>query len=245
MSSASDNPRAHMDPAELADLYAAGALTPAEHVELERRLAAGDAELTRNLARVQPVLEALLDAPEASVPRHLREGIEARIDTAASADAQEWAEQRGSRSIAAHACGEPGERGGVSPGTSAALLILRSSDARWTPTGIRGVRFRTLCADRRANRRTIVLHMDPGTSLPDHDHAGPEEVYVVSGDLSLGDELLGPGDYFRVPAGAEHGTPRTKNGCTCIIVSDYVPYTVRSLPRFLWTAFTSLFGKQR
>ncbi len=230
-----------MDAAELADLYAAGALTPAEHVELERRLASGDAALARELARIQPILEALLDAPEAAVPRHLREGIEARIDTAAGTDAQEWAEARGSHSIAAEACGEPG---GIPPANSPALLILRSTNARWTPTGIRGVRFRTLCADRRANRRTIVLQMDPGTALPDHDHAGPEEVYVLSGDLSIGAELLGPGDYFRVPAGAEHGIPRTQHGCTCIIVSDYVPYTVKSLPRFLWTAIRSLFGKR-
>ena len=123
-------------------------------------------------------------------------------------------------------------------------MILRATDGRWTPSGIRGVRFRTLCADRRANRRTIVLQMDAGTQLPDHDHAGLEEVYVVSGDLSIGAERLGPGDYFRVGAGAEHDTARTEGGCVCVIVSDYVPYTVRSLPGFLWTAVRALFGKR-
>ena len=84
--------------------------------------------------------------------------------------------------------------------------------------------------------------MDPGTELPDHDHAGMEEVYVISGDLSIGNEGLGAGDYFRIGAGAEHGTPRTMGGCMCIIVSEYVPYTVKSLPRFVWTVIKSLFG---
>jgi quercetin dioxygenase-like cupin family protein len=197
---------------------------------------------------VRPIVEALLDAGESTVPGHLREGIEARVASAAGADAEEWAVARGTRSVAARACGEPvgagASRGGDASG-GPELTIVRESEGRWCPSGIRGVRFRTLCADRRANRRTIELRMDPGTELPDHDHAGMEEVYVVSGDLWIGKERLGPGDYFRVGVGAEHGTPRTEGGCVCIIVSEYVPYSVKSLPRFAWTAIRALFGQKQ
>ncbi len=231
---------------ELAEMYASGLMTEREQQEMERRLKVGDAAMRAELERVRPMLEALLDAGEVSVPRHLREGIEHRVAVAASEGAQEWAEARGMRSVAAQACGETvgaGAKGGGA-GWSGEFTIVREGEGRWTPSGIRGVRFRTLCSDRKANRRTIVLQMDPGTELPDHDHAGMEEVYVVRGDLMIGDEKLGAGDYFRVGAGAEHGTPRTMGGCTCIIVSEYVPYSVKSLPRFLWTAIKSLFGKR-
>ena len=236
-----------IESAELADLYASGLIAPREQQEMERRLKAGDAVMRVEMERVRPIVEALLDAGEASVPRHLREGIEHRVATAAGENAQEWAEARGMRSVGARACGElvgAGAGGAQERGAdwSGALTIVRQNEGRWIPSGIRGVRFRTLCSDRKANRRTIVLQMDPGTELPDHDHAGMEEVYVISGDLSIGNEGLGAGDYFRIGAGAEHGTPRTTGGCTCIIVSEYVPYTVKSLPRFMWTAIKSLFG---
>lgn len=238
---------ARIESAELADLYASGLIVEREQQELERRLKAGDAVMRVEMERVRPMIEAMLDAGEVDVPRHLREGIEARVATAAGADAQEWAEARGMRSVGARACGEPagaGAAGSQDRGAdwSGALTIVRQNEGRWIPSGIRGVRFRTLCSDRKANRRTIVLQMDPGTELPDHDHAGMEEVYVVSGDLRIGDERLGAGDYFRIGAGAEHGTPRTTGGCTCIIVSEYVPYSVRSLPRFAWAAIKSFFG---
>ena len=239
--------------AELADLYASGLISEREQLELEHRLKAGDAVMRAEMERVRPVLEALLDAGEAAVPRHLREGIEHRVAMAAGEHAQEWAEARGMRSVGARACGQAvgagaaargaaGENPTSVPGWGGEFTIVREGEGRWLPSGIRGVRFRTLCSDRNANRRTILLQMDAGTELPDHDHAGMEEVYLVSGDLSIGSERLGPGDYFRVGAGAEHGTPRTEGGCQCIVVSEYVPYSVRSLPRFVWTAIKALFG---
>ncbi len=237
------------DAAELADLYASGLITEHELSELERRLKAEDPAMRREAQRVGPIVEALLDAGEAPVPRHLREGIEARVASAAGADAQQWAEARGTRSVAARACGQPiparAAHSGNHDHNGPELAIVRQSDGRWRPSGIRGVHFRTLCADRRANRRTIELRMDPGTQLPDHDHAGMEEVYVVSGNLSIGAQRLGPGDYFRVGAGAAHGTPRTESGCVCIIVSEYVPSSIKSLPRFVWTAIRSFFGSAR
>jgi anti-sigma factor ChrR (cupin superfamily) len=121
------------------------------------------------------------------------------------------------------------------------MLLERAG--RWKSTGLRGVRFRTLHADRRANRRTIVLKMDPGSELPDHDHAGVEEVYMVSGDLAVGDTVLGPGDYFRAAAGAKHGIPRTTSGCVCIVISDYVPFPAVSWVGFAWTALRGLFRR--
>ncbi len=218
-----------MDAAELADLYAAGALTPSEMERFEARLAQGDEQLRRELQRVRPVLDALLDVQPIAPGRHLREGIEARVE----ADERPRRDARldDTTAAAAHATRRRiigGEE------TGDAFTIVRLGGGTWLPTGVRGVRFRQLSASRRANRRTILLQMDPGTELPDHDHAGLEEVLVVSGELRIGSTVLGAGDYFRVGSGVRHETPRSDVGCVCLIVSGYQPFPIRSWISMAW-----------
>ncbi len=102
---------------------------------------------------------------------------------------------------------------------------------------------RTLLADRRGNRRTIMLEMAPGSSLPDHEHAGIEEVFMVSGDLAIAGTTLHAGDYIRIDEGAEHGVPVTPSGCVCIVISNYVPFPMKSMLGFVWTAVKALVGR--
>lgn len=229
-----------MDAAELAELYAAGALSAAEQQQLESRLAAGDEDLRREMARVTLIMDALLQVEPIAPPRHLREGIEARIE----ADAL----TRGSaRDAADEAVGAPSARGRKQidgEETGDAFVIVRQDEGRWLPTGVRGVRFRQLSASRRANRRTILLQMDPGTQLPDHDHAGLEEVMMISGELRIGSQVLRAGDYFRVGAGVRHDTPVSETGCVCMIVSGYMPFSGRTWVWMAWQAVRGLFGRR-
>lgn len=57
-----------IDPAELAELYAVGALTAAESADFERRLREGDEGCRREFARVRPLMEALLSAAPPMTP---------------------------------------------------------------------------------------------------------------------------------------------------------------------------------
>lgn len=96
--------------------------------------------------------------------------------------------------------------------------VVRRQGGAWEDTSAPGVRVKILheCAAR--DERTALYQMDPGTTYPSHIHGGDEECYVLSGDLSVGDELeMGRGDYQRVPGESTHGVQRTREGCLLFI----------------------------
>lgn len=229
-----------LTPRELAELYSAGALTPAEAAAFETRVREGDAAFVTALEEVRPAMDSLLNAVEpAAPPANVRASLIARLGVGEATEPEEHDDNP-----FAHEDDEHDEQlaGTAQIGVSG-VQILRAANARWKPTGLRGVRYRTLLADRKANRRTIMLNMAPGAELPDHSHAGIEEVYMISGDLSIAGQVLGANDYIRVQRGAEHGVPRTNKGCVCIVISDYVPFPMTSMAGFVWAAIKALFRK--
>jgi hypothetical protein len=57
-----------------------------------------------------------------------------------------------------------------------------------------------------------VVDMSPGAEWPYVDvHDGPEQLYVVQGELVEGDTVYGPGSYLFYEAGSSH-RPRTSKG---------------------------------
>lgn len=243
------------DPAELADLYAVGALSRAEAAEFESRVKAGDGPYVRELARVRPVMEEMLGTFEPVEPSaEMRERVMRRIGTEEvsagslrekweSEDEQARARADGRERVVQHAQSSGSERSDER--SAAGITVLRGyldGGGKWLPTGARGVKFRPLYADWRANRRTILLKMEPGAELPDHDHAGVEEVVMIQGDLTIGGTTLRAGDYIRNEPGAEHGVPRTEGGCVCIVISAYQPFPAASWLGMAWTVMKGLFG---
>lgn len=236
--------------AELADLYAAGALSRDEAAAFEQRVAAGEPEYVAEFRRIQPVLDLLLGGggeitPPGCARRELardmgvegfgpREHIPFTPPSSLSPDARR--EALTGAGAAPRPVPVAGDRR-----LAAGIAVSRIGQGRWYPTGVRGVRFRHLHASRCENRRTIILQMDPGTELPEHGHTGTEEVTMLSGDLSIAGTVLGPGDYIRISPGAEHGVPRTTGGCICIITSGYQPFPVSSWLRMAWSVVTGLF----
>jgi quercetin dioxygenase-like cupin family protein len=73
---------------------------------------------------------------------------------------------------------------------------------------------------------TAMFRMEPGTSYPQHIHAGAEECYVLEGDLHVGDMVLHAGDYQRAEAGSHHGYQSTETGCvllvTCALNDEHI-----------------------
>jgi putative transcriptional regulator len=252
-------PEPTFTPAELAALYAAGALTPDETADFERRVVAGEAAYVLALAEVESTRDRLLDALAAQPvqpARSVRAALEARLaaepDRAAPADADvedddnpfadrhdHDHEHEHAHELVGAGIGADGSERALPPG----INVVRAGEGRWRSTGIRGVRYRTLLADRRANRRTILLQMDPGTELPEHGHTGIEEVIMLSGDLDIAGRTLGPGDYISILPSADHGVPFTRSGCTCIVVSGYVPFPLSSALGFIKSVIRSLRGK--
>lgn len=87
---------------------------------------------------------------------------------------------------------------------------------RWVPTDVPGIEIAPLWSDAEHRRHTLLVRMRPGTAIPLHRHAGPEECYVVEGDLHEGPLALGAGDHVRRDAGSEHGVS-TRGGCLLLV----------------------------
>jgi hypothetical protein len=85
--------------------------------------------------------------------------------------------------------------------------------------------------DAKTGSRTRLLRFDPGVYTTEpfvHDHW--EEVYLVSGDLTVGNDVNGEGGepfdagtYACRPPGAHHGPFKSENGCVLFEIHYYDP----------------------
>jgi len=65
---------------------------------------------------------------------------------------------------------------------------------------------------------SILLKMEAGGSFPMHEHMGGEEIFVVEGQVDLGECTLEAGDYFYAPPGISKKAS-TQTGCTLLLSS--------------------------
>jgi hypothetical protein len=108
------------------------------------------------------------------------------------------------------------------------------NDGWHTPAGYpAGIKQKILASDldemRKTGSRTRLLRFDPGayTTVPFvHDHW--EEVYLVSGDLIVGNDANGEGGtafhaptYACRPPGVHHGPFRSETGCVLFEMHYY------------------------
>jgi quercetin dioxygenase-like cupin family protein len=98
------------------------------------------------------------------------------------------------------------------PGT----ITRRANAGEWTDAGP-GLRIKTLNQITKIGRQTFMAELSPGAEYTDHDHDQDEEIYMISGDLIIGDVVLKAGDFHVAHAGKHHPTHRTVSGCVCII----------------------------
>jgi ChrR-like protein with cupin domain len=100
------------------------------------------------------------------------------------------------------------------PDVSRAVAVRRESAALRSPGA--GIEIRDLWRD--GERRALLVKMPPGSKWPDLDYhiPGPEEVYVISGDLNDGPYAHTEGTFIHYPAGSSHA-PSTRAGCTLFV----------------------------
>jgi anti-sigma factor ChrR (cupin superfamily) len=98
-----------------------------------------------------------------------------------------------------------------------ASRFVHVDELPWEETKFPGVRTKTLLFDRETGTATVLLEMDPGAILPDHEHVLIEQTYVLKGRLvdkegpDEGGEV-GPGDYVWRPAGSRHAAWTPEGG---------------------------------
>ena len=80
-----------------------------------------------------------------------------------------------------------------------------------------GLKIRTMNRIEALNRHTFMARLAPGAEYADHDHDQDEEIYMIEGDLIIGNLVLKAGDFHVARAGRHHPVHRTSTGCLCII----------------------------
>jgi len=108
---------------------------------------------------------------------------------------------------------------GSGPG-ALAFALATSEGAVFEPTAIAGITTRRLAVDVPNRRITMLVRMEAGTSYPAHRHGGPEECFVVAGDLLVGTVAMHAGDFQRAEAGTVHPVQSTRGGCLLLITSS-------------------------
>ena len=195
------NPKEQMQ--ELAALHAAGALDGEDASEFKKLLAAGDPVLLSELKGFARVSDSLAKAsdpakPSLSLRTRLVETIGKKI-------------------------GPPGASVGTeTPGKSVpghGFSFIKNNDAEgWIPLAIQGSYVKPLQVEVERGYALVLGKLDPGAEYPAHAHFGPEQIYMLSGDLHVGDIVLGPGDFHRAAPSSQHGVNHSVNGCTILLV---------------------------
>jgi anti-sigma factor ChrR (cupin superfamily) len=193
-----------LDAAKAAAL-ALGTLPADAAAELEERIAASPA-LREEVDALRAVADELLLAAEPAEPRPaVRERLLARV----AADAAR----------ATAGCGTEAATATPPPARPPMpdLLFALEPDAVWKEVAP-GLQRRLL--SRGADATSYVLRVAPGATIPAHDHACVEHLYVLSGSIDVDGTLCHAGDYHRAEQGTHHHAPWSAEGCSVLVVES-------------------------
>ena len=97
--------------------------------------------------------------------------------------------------------------------------VLRSDEGEWKATPFPGVTSKLLFFDRATGMTTSLVRMRAGSVFPSHNHADPEQSYVLEGDVRFEDHTLQPGDFEVALPSSAHTSITTTQGCLLLIVN--------------------------
>jgi quercetin dioxygenase-like cupin family protein len=182
---------------ERASLYALGALTPAEERAFEKELL-GNPELhtfTRGLQRTSNLIVG--SVPMAELPADLKGKVLRRIEQAEG--------EKSSAKIPASAL--------------AGLRFLdAAAESGWKQLPVPGAFIKLLSLEKERGYAVLLGKIEAGVRYPAHVNAGPENFYILSGDLVVGDRKLRAGDFHHADSGSKHEVNYSVEGCTLLAV---------------------------
>ena len=89
----------------------------------------------------------------------------------------------------------------------------------WQPSPFEGVSAKILLQDANGAVRTMLVKMEPGATIPDHEHTGLEQSYILEGSLEDHDGVCGPGQYVWRPSGNRH-VATSPNGALMLVMFE-------------------------
>lgn len=154
---------------------------------------------------------ALDPAGKARLEARTAGNAEARAEVAGLRDAAAVLALAYSKPALLHAPVVPIALGGFS--------FVHQHESAWAETPIPGLKVKILSVNNREGCRVILAQLAPGARFPRHIHkTGPEELFVVSGDLETEGRTLRAGDFLHAESGTEHRGLYSPHGCVVLLV---------------------------
>jgi anti-sigma factor ChrR (cupin superfamily) len=184
---------------EQAALCALGLLSGEEQAQFAAEVRA-NSELREFLWSLQRTMDRVALAGPSAAPRaELKTKVLQRIRDGASQQLQSTSAQRAE--------------------TEAGLQFrLATEPAGWKQLPIPGAWIKLLSFEPTRGYAVLLGKLDPGVRYPAHTNAGPEDFYILTGDLHVSGRRLGPGDFHHADAGSEHAENYSLEGCTLLAV---------------------------
>ena len=185
---------------EAATLYVLGVFTAAEKAAFEESLHANPelCELVRSLERTTTLLAKAV--PPVAPPPSLR----ARILSQTQGQENRPAPDPPTRPTLA-----------LDP---AFFFIAASDTTGWKQLPVPGAFIKLLSADRERGFAVVLGRLERGVRYPAHQHYTPEDIFLLTGDLTIAGRRLGPGDFHHCDAGTSHPVNYSEEGCTLLAV---------------------------
>jgi quercetin dioxygenase-like cupin family protein len=217
-----------------AELFLLGLLDQSEEQQFRTHLASGCAECNKTVAAMSRVMHALPWALDSQItvtspPPMLKDRVLRSIkiaDPPSSFSATVATDTRQidtikEKSISPQIWKTWTEKPVSTKSSLPGLFTLHANEGEWEEVGIGDIKVKRLFVDPESDSATMLVRMPAGAAYPRHRHAGPEQCYVLEGDLYVGEELiLHAGDYQCAEPNSIHGVQYTKAGCLLLIVSS-------------------------
>ena len=183
---------------EHASLFALGALPDAERAVFESELR-GNVELAELVSGLQRTADLLAMSPPAvTPPPGLRNKVLGRIDELMVA-----------------------KKPAVQPPLAmlAGLSFVDAAESKdWKALPIPGAFIKLLSLEMERGYAVLLGKLEPGARYPAHVNAGPEDIFVLTGDLVIGERRMVAGDFHHAARGSQHAENYSVGGCTLLAV---------------------------
>ena len=107
------------------------------------------------------------------------------------------------------------------PGSDRGHRVVDSSTAAWQQSDTPGREVLPLYDDPGFPECMRLVRLAPGTRVPEHEHPGGEEVYVMSGSIADEQGFYEQGTWLRFPHGSRH-QPFSNEGCTLYVKTGHL-----------------------
>ena len=107
------------------------------------------------------------------------------------------------------------------PGSDRTHLEVDSNTAAWQQSKPPGREVLPLYDEDGQRESMRLVRLAPGTQVPEHDHPGGEEVYVIAGSLADAQGTYEQGTWLRFPDGSRH-QPFSDEGCTLYVKTGHL-----------------------